>query len=111
LENVSVPERGASGRALSIRFEAPGVSWTVKRDWGIRNFLRTPAGELLPSSAMGMEIERGADKKLTKLTVYGAGWGHGAGMCQWGTKGLAARGLAFDAILAHYYPTAELSQM
>lgn len=111
LENVTVPERGASGRALAIRFEAPGVSWTVKRDWGIRNFLRTPEGDLLPSSAMGLEIERGADKKLTKLTVYGAGWGHGAGMCQWGTKGLAARGLAFDAILAHYYPTAELSQI
>jgi len=110
LETVTVPERGASGRALSIRFEAPGVSWTVKRDWGIRNFLRTPEGDLLPSSAVAMEIERGPDKKLTKLTAYGAGWGHGAGMCQWGTKGLAARGLAFDAILAHYYPSTELGQ-
>jgi stage II sporulation protein D len=110
LENVSIPERGASGRALSIRFEAPGVSWSVKRDWGIRNFLRTPAGELLPSSAMAIEIERGPDKKLEKLTVYGAGWGHGAGMCQWGTKGLAARGLDFQGILAHYYPSAELGK-
>jgi stage II sporulation protein D len=111
LENVTVPERGESGRALSIRFESPGVSWTVKRDWGIRNFLRTPEGELLPSSAVGLEIERGPDKKLTKLTAYGAGWGHGSGMCQWGTKGLAARGLAFDAILAHYYPSAELGKV
>ncbi|MCC7367664.1 MAG: SpoIID/LytB domain-containing protein [Chloroflexi bacterium] len=111
LENVSVPERGASGRALSVRFEAPGVSWTVKRDWGIRNFLRTPEGDLLPSSAVGFEIERGPDKKLTKLTAFGAGWGHGAGMCQWGTKGLAARGVPFDGILGHYYPSAELGQI
>jgi stage II sporulation protein D len=110
LENVSIPERGASGRALSVRFEAPGISWTVKRDWGIRNFLRTPEGDLLPSSAMALEVERGPDKKLAKLTVYGAGWGHGAGMCQWGTKGLAARGLNFEGILAHYFPSAELSR-
>ena len=48
LEGVTVTERGPSGRALAVRFEAPGVSWTVKRDWGIRNFLRIPDGGLLP---------------------------------------------------------------
>jgi stage II sporulation protein D len=108
LEAVTVPERGPSGRALSVRFEAPGVSWTVKRDWGIRNFLRTPAGDLLPSSAIALELERDGDKKISKLTIYGAGWGHGAGLCQWGSRGLADRGLAFDAILAKYYPFADL---
>lgn len=110
LENVSVPERGASGRALSVRFESPGATWTVKPDWGIRNFLRTPAGELLPSAAIAFEIERGSDLKITSMTAFGAGFGHGSGMCQWGTKGLAARGLAFDGILGHYYPSAELKQ-
>lgn len=108
LEGVTVTERGPSGRVISLRFEAPGVSWTVKRDWGIRNFLRTPDGGLLPSSAIALEIERDADKKLTKLTAFGAGWGHGAGMCQWGTKGLAARGMSYEAILGHYFPSAEL---
>lgn len=108
IENVSIPERGSSGRAIGVRFEAPGVSWTVKRDWGIRNFLKTPDGAILPSSAIALEVERGADRKVTKLTAYGAGWGHGAGMCQWGTRGLAARGLAGDAILEHYYPFADL---
>jgi len=108
LQAVTVPERGPSGRALSVRFEAPGVSWTVRRDWGIRNFLRTPSGVLLPSSAIALETEREVDGKLSKLTVYGAGFGHGAGMCQWGTRGLAARGLAFDEILDYYYPTAEI---
>lgn len=108
LEGVTVTERGPSGRALSLRFEAPGVSWTVKRDWGIRNFLRTPDGSLLPSSAIALDVERDADKKLTRLTAYGAGWGHGAGMCQWGTKGLAARGMSYESILGHYYPSAEI---
>ncbi len=107
---VSVPERGVSGRVLSLRFEAPGVSWTVRRDWGIRNFLRTPDGEILPSSAIALDTERSADGKVTKLTVYGAGYGHGGGMCQWGTRGLAARGQAYDAILAYYFPGADLGK-
>lgn len=110
IEAVTVPERGPSGRALSVRFEAPGVTWTVKRDWGIRNFLRPPSGDVLPSSAIAFETERAPDGKLTKLTVFGAGWGHGSGMCQWGTRGLAARGLAYDAILGYYYPSAELGE-
>ena len=108
LEGVTVTERGPSGRVISLRFEAPGVSWTVKRDWGIRNFLRTPESNQLPSSAIALEIERDVEKKLTKLTAFGAGWGHGAGMCQWGTKGLAARGMSYEAILGHYFPSAEL---
>jgi hypothetical protein len=108
LENVSIPERGPSGRAMSVRFEAPGVAWEVRRDWGIRNFMRTPEGIQLPSSAFALELERGGDQKIAKLTLYGAGWGHGAGMCQWGTRGLAARGQGFEEILGHYYPSAEL---
>jgi hypothetical protein len=95
---------------MSVRFEAPGVAWEVRRDWGIRNFMRTPDGTQLPSSAIALEIERGDDQKLSKLTVYGAGWGHGAGMCQWGTRGLAARGKSFEEILEYYYPSAEIGE-
>jgi peptidoglycan hydrolase-like amidase len=107
IKAIDVPERGPSGRALSVRFEADGVSWTVKRDWGIRNFMRTPDGALLPSSAIALETEK-TDDKISKLTAFGAGYGHGAGMCQWGTRGLGAKGLAFDEILDYYYPSAEL---
>jgi peptidoglycan hydrolase-like amidase len=110
LENVSIPERGPSGRAMSVRFEAPGVAWEVRRDWGIRNFLIPPGGSQLPSSAIALEIERGDDQTISKLTVYGAGWGHGAGLCQWGTRGLAARGQSFDQILAYYYPSADIGE-
>lgn len=36
------------------------------------------------------------------------GYGHGVGMSQWGAKALAEQGLAYDAILAHYYPGTQL---
>jgi SpoIID/LytB domain protein len=35
--------------------------------------------------------------------VKGAGFGHGAGMSQYGAKGYAEHGFGYQAILAHYY--------
>lgn len=39
----------------------------------------------------------------------GRGHGHGAGLCQWGSKSLAASGANYRKILAHYYPRAKLN--
>lgn len=41
-------------------------------------------------------------------TIRGQGFGHGAGMCQWGAKVLADQKQDFRQILAHYYPGTEL---
>ncbi|MBI2346269.1 MAG: SpoIID/LytB domain-containing protein [Deltaproteobacteria bacterium] len=36
--------------------------------------------------------------------IDGRGFGHGAGLCQWGAKGMAERGKSYREILAFYYP-------
>ncbi|MCP3145161.1 SpoIID/LytB domain-containing protein [Pyxidicoccus xibeiensis] len=41
----------------------------------------------------------------------GRGYGHGAGLCQWGAKALADKGRTHGEILSHYYPGAELQQL
>lgn len=46
------------------------------------------------------EIEVGADFVLLK----GRGYGHGAGLCQWGSRDLALQGFTHIEILKHYYP-------
>jgi SpoIID/LytB domain protein len=38
------------------------------------------------------------------IAFTGHGWGHGIGLGQWGAYGYALHGLAYDTILAHYYP-------
>ncbi|UOF01758.1 SpoIID/LytB domain-containing protein [Bdellovibrio reynosensis] len=38
----------------------------------------------------------------------GRGFGHGVGMCQWGSRALGKNGLSFRQILKHYYPLALL---
>ena len=40
--------------------------------------------------------------------INGLGFGHGAGMCQWGASVYAKRGWSFQKILRHYYANAEL---
>jgi stage II sporulation protein D len=38
----------------------------------------------------------------------GRGFGHGVGLCQWGSKALGLKGLSAEKILAHYYPKASV---
>ena len=40
--------------------------------------------------------------------IDGHGWGHGVGLCQWGTAELARRGVSAPEILAYFYPGAQL---
>ena len=37
------------------------------------------------------------------FSFAGLGWGHGAGLCQWGTKGMAEAGENYQSILRYYY--------
>ena len=42
------------------------------------------------------------------LKISGMGWGHGVGLCQWGTKMIAERGFTFDEIIPYYFPGVDL---
>lgn len=44
-------------------------------------------------------------------TLQGRGFGHGAGLCQWGAKVLADQGASYNSILARYYPGTELQKL
>ncbi len=46
---------------------------------------------------------------VTSFVINGRGWGHGVGMAQWGAYGYAKHGLAYDKILAHFYPGTTLA--
>lgn len=51
------------------------------------------------------------EKRGNYFIFKGLGYGHGVGMCQWGTRTLALAGGSYKAILQHYYPKARLSLM
>jgi stage II sporulation protein D len=58
---------------------------------------------LLAVIACALALPAGAAAKGKGWTVKGAGFGHGAGMSQYGAYGYAKHGFTYDAILAHYY--------
>jgi len=69
------------------------------------NSLATPAKDsLLRSSHVDVTVE-GQAVRFTD----GRGFGHGAGLCQWGAQAMAVQGYSEYQILSHYYPGADVT--
>ncbi|HYQ82167.1 MAG TPA: SpoIID/LytB domain-containing protein [Anaeromyxobacteraceae bacterium] len=94
---MAVPSRGVSGRARSLRLEGGEGSALVQGELRIRRLFRN-----LPSSMF--LVSREGDGWVFR----GGGWGHGAGMCQWGAVGRAEAGQDYRLILRAYYSGAEV---
>jgi stage II sporulation protein D len=45
------------------------------------------------------------------VVVEGKGHGHGVGLCQYGTRQLAVRGMSYQDIIKNYYPLAKLGRV
>jgi stage II sporulation protein D len=101
--DIAVERRSRSGRveALSISTEA-GVFrvWRDNIRWLFGTGKPGPGG--LPSTFFCLKRREGS------IVLTGAGWGHGAGMCQIGAQGRAKAGQNFRQILASYYTGVEL---
>lgn len=88
---------------------------SVARIW-IAQMPRRPvlAASLLPlalsGAAWGGPSPAPATVGVTTIAITGRGFGHGVGLAQWGTLGFARAGLAYDEILAHYYPGTTLGR-
>lgn len=83
------PGTANAAPAASEAKDGNSVSDTPPQEDGIKEKMREKTAEIM------------ADKRV--FTVKGRGWGHGAGMCQWGAMGMAKRGLSYKDILSRYY--------
>ncbi|MGZ5280481.1 MAG: SpoIID/LytB domain-containing protein, partial [Pseudobdellovibrionaceae bacterium] len=52
-----------------------------------------------------------ARKVGDQFQFVGRGFGHGVGLCQWGSKALGKTGKNYKEILEHYYPKADLQSL
>ncbi len=102
LIGVTVLERALGGRIKRLAIDGEDGSLTLAGDWDIRQFFHN-----LPSSAFIIETLKDVSGKLTRLKLYGAGWGHGVGLCQEGAVNLARSGWTAEAILKHYFTGVE----
>jgi len=95
--------RAASGHLLSIEIIGTGSIKLIEGEYNIRKIL----GNLL-SSAFKIEVKYNQEKSTSEFIFYGAGFGHGRGLCQTGVKGMALEGYNYRQILKHYYPDSQI---
>jgi len=101
VQNLRVEARTSTGRAEWVSVTtAKGI--TRLRAAEVRRRL---GYEALRSLAFDVE------KRGREFVFRGRGFGHGAGMCQWGAQAAALEGRDYREILSHYYPGTELRKM
>ena len=94
-------KRGVSGRIYELKIVGENESIIIGKELEIRKWL---SESHLYSSAFIVE------KENDTFTLYGAGWGHGVGLCQIGAAVMAEKGYTYKEILAHYYPNTILHE-
>lgn len=103
-----VAQRFPSGRVKSLNLSSNNGALSVKIDSRfIRNLFRNN-NQILRSTLFRLEP---TNENNGKLTLIGAGNGHGVGMCQWGAIGMAKSGFNYRQILSHYYRNTEIKKI
>ncbi len=98
-------ERGYSGRIIRLRIIGTRMSKIVGKELEIRKWLSTSH---LYSSAFYVEYEDFQEGIPAKIILHGAGWGHGAGLCQIGAAVMGEKGYPYEEILNHYFKNTRL---
>jgi SpoIID/LytB domain protein len=104
--DLRVVERDTSGRITRLAVEGDQGRVEVERELNVR---RTLGG--LRSALFVMEVRRDSAGRLAGLSLQGAGFGHGVGLCQSGAIGAAERGWTWQRIVQHYYPGTSLRSL
>lgn len=108
LESVAriIPsEKGDCFHYNKMEIVTPEEKTTISGDLKIRNYF-----DNLRSSAFKIELGLSSADKPRMLILWGAGFGHGAGMSQEGAMNMAKKGYNYRDILKHYYPGTELKK-
>jgi SpoIID/LytB domain protein len=101
-------ERGLSSRLVKLKIVGTKKSLIIGKELEIRRVLSKTH---LYSSAIVTEKSELADNIPGKFIIYGAGWGHGVGLCQIGAAVMAEQGYQFDEIAIHYFKDAQLKKI
>lgn len=100
--------RGFSGRLEKIRITGENNTLIIGKELEIRRVLSRTH---LFSSAIIIEKEKDDSGNIVNFVIYGAGWGHGVGLCLSGASNMGLMGYYFDEILIHYFKGASIKKV
>lgn len=101
IRGLHVARNRTDTRATHVTVETTGDPLTVPAD----TFRRILGFDTLKSTWFDLRARRDG------WSITGHGFGHGAGMCQWGAKAMGERGKAYRQILRFYYPGTQVVQV
>jgi stage II sporulation protein D len=102
LSDIEIGEKDASGRAKNFILHYAGGKVKVHS-----NDFRLWVSPMKLKSTLIKIIERHGNK----FYFRGRGWGHGVGLCQYGSKQLAELGYTYTQILKFYYPDSDITKL
>ena len=105
IRRLIVTHRSSAGWADRLLVEGELGNKELKGDL-IRSFLGG-----IRSNLIWIEPQFNLKGWPEEFIIYGGGWGHGVGMCQVGTYGLAKAGKTCEEILEHYFPKGSLKKL
>ncbi|MCL5270374.1 MAG: SpoIID/LytB domain-containing protein [bacterium] len=106
VRGVSVERRSPSGRVRRLRIVGERKTVTVSREMEIRELMGN-----CYSTFFACDTDQDSQGRLSRLTLRGAGFGHGVGMCQMGAYMMALHGYNYRQILGHYYHNVKIRQL
>lgn len=95
IQAIQVLSRSRSGRVKRLRVLTNAGPYDMPGD----RFRLAMNGDRLRSTLFRLRRD-----KEGRFLFAGRGWGHGVGMCQWGSRGLAEAGRDYREILEFYFP-------
>ncbi|NIA22762.1 MAG: SpoIID/LytB domain-containing protein [Proteobacteria bacterium] len=106
IKSIVITKRGPSRRVIEVIVYTSAGEFSVEKN-NIRMLLKNNSepSKSLPSTLFTMEM--GGDS----IKIIGRGYGHGAGMCQYGAMGMAEKGYNYKDILRHYYRGVHLEKI
>ena len=98
LDSVTVGDKGASGRAKTLKVNGRPVSAPEFR-------IQIGANRLKSTLIDRIRVHGG------EVTFAGRGFGHGVGLSQWGAYAMAEAGDTAEAIVAHYFRDVDIVKL
>jgi len=105
LEKINILSEGECGYKEKIKIEFKNKKDTVEGELNIRNYF-----DHLKSSAFLIELKY-KNNHPHLLILWGAGFGHGAGLSQEGAIRMAELGYSYKEILNHYYKNIKIEKL
>ncbi len=100
IRDILVIKRNPAGYVHSVKITGTRGSITIEKEHRIRRLLGIGP---LRSNLFWVDTKYNEKGFPEEFTIYGGGWGHGVGLCQSGSAGMAKRGFSYKEILEHYY--------